>query len=107
MQEAGAQAADRLLLTPRGIPTSLRPFFQEYTLEELDPQRDAFTVLERTLAWGNLPELQWLFKTYGVGRVREWVQQYGWYGLPRRRLKLWLCILGIRQYRQGARIWPH
>jgi hypothetical protein len=29
------------LLTANGIPVSLRPCFQEYTLEKLDPERDA------------------------------------------------------------------
>ena len=44
---------DDLPLTPNGIPISLRPCFQEYTLEKLDPERDAFTVIERTLARGD------------------------------------------------------
>jgi hypothetical protein len=49
-----------LELTPAGIPVSLRPFFQEYLLEDLDPEHSAFTVIERTLAWGDRRELQWL-----------------------------------------------
>ena len=39
---------DDLPLTANGIPISLRPCFQEYTLEKLDPGRDAFTVIGRT-----------------------------------------------------------
>lgn len=107
MQTMKARVDDTLQMTPHGIPASLRPFFQEYALEELDPTRDAFTVIERTLAWGDIPELRWLFQLYGVDRLREWVQQYGWYGLPRRRLKLWLCVLDIHEHRRGERIWPH
>ncbi len=34
---------------PLGIPRSLRPTFQEYNLERLDPDRDAFTVVEKVL----------------------------------------------------------
>ncbi len=98
---------ETLLLTPLGIPVKLRPYFQEYILEDLDPVRDSFTVIERTLAWGDIAELRWLFKQYGPDRLGRWVQQYGWYGLPRRRLKLWLCVLHIHDYRQGQRIWPH
>src|SRR3990172_2671233 len=95
------ESADRgatLPLTSRGIPISLRPFFQEYTLEDLDPARDEYTIIERTLAWGNIPELRWLFETMGEARVREWVRNYGWRGLPRRRLKLWLCVLDIQDF---------
>jgi hypothetical protein len=51
---------DEMERTPAGIPVSLRPFFQEYVLEDLDPERSAFTVIERTLAWGEVPELRWL-----------------------------------------------
>ena len=31
-------------LTPKGMPTSLRPFLQEYVLEEIDPDDHPFTV---------------------------------------------------------------
>jgi hypothetical protein len=58
--------------TPAGIPVSLRPFFQEYVLEDLDPERSAFTVIERTLAWGDLSELRWLFARYGRERLAGW-----------------------------------
>ncbi len=93
--------------TPAGIPASLRPFFQEYVLEDLDPERSAFTVIERTLAWGDVSELRWLFAWYGAERLAEWVRQAGWRCLPRRRLKYWLCFFGITDYRRGERIWPH
>jgi len=62
---------DALELTPAGIPVSLRPFFQEYVLENLEPERSAFTVIERTLAWGRLPELRWLFARYEPERLAE------------------------------------
>lgn len=93
--------------TPAGIPISLRPFFQEYVLEDLDPERSAFTVIERTLAWGDIPELSWLFVYYGPGRLAEWVRQAGWYCLPRRRFKYWLYFFELSDYRHGERIWPH
>jgi hypothetical protein len=93
-------------VAPAGMPVSLRPFFQEYVLENLDPERSAFTVIERKLAWGDVPELRWLFAHYGATRVAEWVRQAGWRCLPRRRLKYWLCLLEIADYERGGRIWP-
>ena len=98
---------DKLERTPAGIPVSLRPFFQEYVLEDLDPERSAFTVIERTLAWGDPPELHWLFAHYGPERLAEWVRRYGWRGLSRQRLKYWLCFFEIADYHRGERIWPH
>ncbi len=92
---------------PAGIPPSLRPFFQEYDLEDLDPERDAFTVIERTLAWGDVAELRWLFARYGPQRLAKWVREAGWRCLPRQRLKYWLCLFDLSDYRHGERIWPH
>lgn len=99
--------SEMLERTPSGIPVTLRPFFQEYVLEELDPERSAFTVIERTLAWGDILELRWLFAHYGSERLADWVRQAGWHCLPRRRLKYWLCFFDITDYRYGDRIWPH
>lgn len=96
-----------LELTARGIPTSLRPFFQEYDLERLDPEQGAFTVIERTLAWGDVPELRWLFARYDLQRLSEWARAFGWRCLPRRRFKFWLCFFALTEYEQGERIWPH
>jgi hypothetical protein len=93
--------------TPAGIPLSLRPFFQEYVLEDLDPERSAFTVIERTLGWGDVPELRWLFARYGRERVLAWVREVGWYLLPRRRFHYWRCFFDLREYRHGERLWPH
>ncbi len=100
-------ADDRLERTSHGIPTTLRPFFQEYRLEDLDPERDAFTVIERTLAWGDWYELRWLFSRYGRARLKEWVRAFGWRALPRRRLDFWLFFFEITNYERGERLWPH
>ena len=93
--------------TPAGIPSSLRPFFQEYVLEDLDPERSAFVVIERTLAWGDVAELRWLFGTYGRERLAEWVRRSGWYLLPRRRFLYWQHFFGLSDYRHRERIWSH
>ena len=98
---------DGLERTPAGIPVSLRPFFQEYVLEDLDPERSAFTVIERTLAWGEVPELRWLFTRYGPERLAEWLHQAGWRCLPRRRIRFWLCFFEMTHYHRGERLWPH
>jgi hypothetical protein len=44
--------------TNQGMPRSLAPFFQEYNLENLDPEQAAATVIERTLRYGNRAELR-------------------------------------------------
>ena len=97
-----------LVLAPNGIPVSLRPCFQEYTLEKLDPERDVFTIIERTLALGCQAEVRWLLARYGRERVREWVRQAGSFLLSRRRFRLWVNYLDVRDYRQRRRgAWPY
>jgi len=64
-------------------------------------------VIERTLAWGRLPELRWLFARYEPERLAKWVRQFGWRGLSRQRLKYWLCFFEITDYHRGERIWPY
>jgi len=96
-----------LELTLAGLPTTLRRHFQEYTLEDIDPERHQALVIERILAWGNLPELRWLFQRYPREQLTEWVRSTGWYGLPRRRFKYWLCFFEISDYKHGERVWPH
>ena len=93
--------------TANGIPVSLRAAFQEYTLEQLHPQEHQFTVIERTLAFGDREELRWLFAYFGQDTVREWCADYGHRLLPRRRYLLWANYfdLSLQPPRNGA--WKH
>lgn len=93
--------------TEKGIPTSLRPYFQEYTLENLDPDKNAFTVVERTMAWGDLREWRWLLERFDRGQLKEFVRKYGWRLLPRRRFKFWTKFLGVTEYVGGEKRWQH
>lgn len=96
-----------MLLTPGGLPVSLRPTFQEYVLENLDLNRDAFTIIERTLAYGQRDELRWLFSVYGADKLAAWVQQSGWRLLPRRRLLFWGAYFSLENLPQRKGAWPH
>lgn len=92
------------------IPLTLAPFFQEYTFEKLDAERDAELVIERTLAWGNREELRWLFARYGRERVADWVRRMGTRRLPRRQLPFWQLILELADSQMAPSprgIWPY
>lgn len=82
-------------LTGRGIPFSLRPFFQEYDLEKLDPERDAHTIIQRTLRYGDRAELRWLFHCYSEASISEWVRQWGQFTLPLPHLAFWRLLLNL------------
>ncbi len=83
--------------TARGIPRSLAPFFQEYNLDELDPERARWTVIERTLRWGDRAELRWLFRRYGEQEIADWVRRWGEQALPRDQLPFWHLLLNIEE----------
>jgi hypothetical protein len=97
--------------TAAGIPASLRPCFQEYNFEQLNPAQHADLIIERTLAYGNRPELRWLFSRYGWFRLAAWVQRLGARRLPWRRYNLWCVLLSLPPARrlrpEGTRIWPY
>jgi len=78
------------------IPKTLAPFFQEYPLAQLDPQRDSATIIERTLRFGTREELRWLFKSYSLEQIKEWVVLWGKFGLPEPHLSFWKLFLEIR-----------
>ncbi len=98
-------------LNTAGIPISLKASFQEYDFEQLDPTQHGDLIIERTLAYGNRPELRWLFDYYGQTRLIEWVQRLGTRRLPWRRYNLWCVLLklppALRLRPKGAQIWPH
>lgn len=102
---------DTLERTTAGIPVSLRPFFQEYDLENLNPDEHWELVVERTLAYGDRRELCWLFRRYGRARLADWVRRMGWRRLPKRRFNLWCVLLDVQDPQRSPdwerRIWPH
>jgi hypothetical protein len=97
--------------TANGIPFSLRPCFQEYDLEALDPLSHVELIIERVLAYGDRCELCWLFGCFDRSRITEWVQRMGARRLPWRRYNLWCVVLDLpaaqRPRSEDQRIWPY
>ena len=79
----------------RTIPISLAPFFQEYDLRHLHIERDASTIIERTLRYGTRAELRWLFSIYPHEKIKDWFQKWGKYGLPEPHYSFWKLILQL------------
>jgi len=77
----------------QSIPSSLAPFFQEYDLQHLNPQKDAATIIERTLRYGDRAELRWLFSVYSRAQIADWVKTWGRYALPEPHLTFWKLFL--------------
>jgi len=79
------------------IPLSLTPFFQEYDISKLTPEKDSHTIIERVLQFGNRAELRWLFTVYTQTEISVWVQQFGRDKLPQPHRTFWQIILEINE----------
>ena len=77
------------------VPLSLAPFFQEYDIASINPETDSFTIIERTLQFGNREELRWLFETYSREQITSWVRHFGKDRLPQPHRRFWEIILDI------------
>ena len=80
-------------MSTESIPQSLAPFFQEYRLSDLDPDRAAPTIIERTLQYGSREELHWLFSRYQRERILDWLRASGPERLPEPHLTFWNLLL--------------
>ena len=78
------------------IPQSLAPFFQEYDITKLTPEKDAHTIIERVLQFGNRAEIKWLFGVYAQEQVSTWVKKFGKDKLPQPHRRFWEIVLEIR-----------
>jgi hypothetical protein len=94
------------------IPKSLAPHFQEFDLGKLDLQRDALTIIQRTLEFGDLTELRWLFNTYARKVICEFVRQRGERWLSRRAFYFWRRYFKLKNWKRAPnrdlreQLWP-
>ena len=77
------------------IPTSLAPFFQEYDITKLSPEKDTFTIIERVLQFGDRAEIKWLFGLYSQESIASWVRHFGDERLPQPHRKFWKLVLDV------------
>jgi hypothetical protein len=83
------------------LPDSLLRFLQEYTIESLDLNTHANTIIERTLEMGTWKELHWLFHNYGVQRIIDYIRHFGHRRLTKRTFNYWCKLLNIQSYRKA------
>jgi len=71
-------------------------------LREIDPERDADILIERTLEYGDRGEVAWLCKRLGESRIKEFLQRRGARALSKRALAFWCLVLGVEQWDRPA-----
>ena len=78
------------------VPHSLAPFFQEYDLSKLTPEKDAHTIIERVLQFGNQVEIRWLFSVYSKDTITTWVRRWAGEVLPEPDRTFWQLVLELK-----------
>ena len=97
----------------QSIPGGLKPYFQEYDLQQLDLVRDANVIIQRVLEYGTWDEIRWLFQFYGGQRIRKFVREYGYRWLSPVTFHFWRKLLRINKWKtppfptEKREIWNH
>lgn len=93
------------------IPISMKPYFQEYDLEDLRLQRDADLIIQRTLEFGNWDELRWLFRAFHRRRIQRFLRQHGERWLTPVTFNYWRKLLSVRRWQSApfgkGELWTH
>lgn len=84
------------------VPKSLTRLFQEYAYEDIDLELYVNTLIERTLEMGTWEELHWLFHTYGVPRIVNYLRRLGHRRLSARTFNYWCKFLSIENFRRAS-----
>ncbi len=71
----------------------LAPFFQEYNISKLTPEKVAHTIIERVLQFGDRAEIEWPFGVYAQEQVTAWVKRFGKDKLPQPHRELLEIVL--------------
>ena len=87
--------------TPARLPDRMRPFFQEYDLEDIQITRDADLIIQRLLDEGDWEDARWLFQQYGKVRVRRFLIERGERWLQPVVFNYWRKLLGIRKWNKS------
>ena len=54
----------------KSLPTSATPCFWDVDFSELDVEKDDSFIIRRLFEVGDLPEMQWLLKSYSLEQLR-------------------------------------
>jgi len=84
--------------TNSSIPVSTHCLFQEYDSASLDINTHASVIIERILETGTWEELHWLFHTYGVQPIIDYLSQLGHRRLSPVAFNYWCKLLKIDNY---------
>lgn len=94
------------------IPSGLWPHFQEYDPHHLDRDDDAELIIQRTLEYGTWEEIRWLLASYGVQRIRDFVEMRGERMLSAMTFTFWRKLLGVKRWhrspfvKEAKQVWP-
>jgi len=85
------------------LPSSFKPLFWSYHLPLIDPEKDKERVIVNTINYGNWEHWQWLFKHYGVKKIKKIIEEIPASEFRKRALKLIFLLLKIKKVKYATR----
>jgi hypothetical protein len=80
--------------------------FEDTRVENIDPAKHAGFVIARVLDRGTMRSVAALVRTYGLGRIRDFLRSAGARQVSRRTLSLWTAFLNLPIEECTSRSYP-
>lgn len=85
------------------LPEFFRPIFWSYNFSKINPSKNKERIIVNTINYGNWEHWQWLFKYYGVKKIKETIEEIPASEFRQRVLKLIYLLLKIKKIKYATR----
>lgn len=76
----------------RRLPQRLKAALWNVDIEQLDPERDADSILASVLEFGTFEDVQWAIRRYGYDRIHQFFRERGSPEISDRTVAFWRAL---------------
>lgn len=85
------------------LPQNFKPLFWSYNFLTIDPERNIERIIINTINYGRWEHWQWIFRHYGIKKVKEIIEDTSVSEFRQRALKLVSLLLKIKKIKYASR----
>ena len=85
------------------LPKFFKPLFWSYKFSKIDPGKDIERIIINTINYGDWAHWEWIFKYYGVTKIKKIIENLPASEFRERVLKLICLLLKIRKMKYASR----
>ena len=85
------------------LPQNFKPLFWSYNFLTISPERDIRRIIINTINYGKWEHWQWVFKHYGIKKVKEIIEDIPVSEFRQGALRLTCLLLKIRKMKYASR----